>query len=53
MKIAITTVSLSKKGTVWIQAKLLEGQTPATNTVFICEEQEKQEEPKETKKDKE
>lgn len=40
MKIEITTVSLSKKGTIWIQAKLLEGETPRTMTVFKCEEQE-------------
>lgn len=39
MKIEITSVSTSKKGTIWIQAKILEGETPATNTVFECEEQ--------------
>lgn len=54
MKIEITSVSLSKKGTVWIQAKLLEGETPATNTVFECKEKEltKLDEPKELKETK-
>lgn len=51
MKIEITTVSLSKKGTIWIQAKLLEGETPRTMTVFKCEEQDQ--EPKEVKPKKE
>lgn len=44
MKIEITSVSTSKKGTIWIQAKILEGETPRTQSVFKCEEQETKEE---------
>lgn len=40
MKIEVTTTSVSKKGTVWLQVKLLEGETPRTGEVFECEKKE-------------
>lgn len=47
MKLEITGVSVSKKGTVWLQAKLVEGETPRTQEVYECVKQEqKKEEPK-------
>ena len=36
MKLEITGTAVSKKGTVWIQAKLLEGETPPTGVVMDC-----------------
>lgn len=33
----VTGVSVSKKGTVWIQAKLIDGPAPKTNEIFQCE----------------
>lgn len=51
MKIEISTTSVSKKGTVWMQVKVLEGETPATGTVFECKEVKvKEEKPKKEKK---
>lgn len=37
MKVEITGTSVSKKGTVWLQVKLVEGETPRTGEVFNCE----------------
>jgi hypothetical protein len=40
MKIEVTSTSVSKKGTVWLQVKVLEGETPATGECFNCEKTE-------------
>ncbi len=37
MRIEITSTSVSKKGTIWIQAKIIDGETPMTNEEYTCE----------------
>ena len=36
MKLEITGTAVSKKGTVWIQAKLIEGEVPPTGVTVEC-----------------
>lgn len=50
MKIQVTSTSVSKKGTIWIQAKIIEGEAPKTDAVFIMVEEQQ---PKEEKKNDE
>lgn len=52
MKIEITNVSVSKKGTCWIQAKILATQdthTPSPGQIYDCERKDKEEETKSEK----
>lgn len=36
MIIEVSTVSVSKKGTVWLMVKVVEGDTPRTGDTFEC-----------------
>lgn len=52
MKLEVTSVSVSKKGTVWMQVKLVEGETPTTGEVFECTKTMPTPKPKKTKEPK-
>ena len=37
MKVEVTQVSKSQKGTIWVMVRVLEGATPEKGDVFNCE----------------